>query len=277
MDSSSTSSNKEATSVNTKFVRKIARWGKNGSVHFRSWAWFAKKTFESSVNFGSFSNDKILFSKEVLEGKDNEDSFPMHVKKSGYKAEKIRKFKKLQLYFWDICFHSDLPFKIVTDSSYGEHGFKVVASHNYVSANDIKEKLLGFVEPLRKLFPDNYTKLKGEEKETMEETFQNQYCSVITLLDQNVYALYGPLAYVNHDCNSKNVYVESEIQDTIYRCNRVIIILDNENEEEGPTDWLFYEENEEITLRYVLDTAIDSSLPFSGPCKCSSCSKKTLS
>lgn len=252
-----------ATTVKTGSLRKIARWGRKCSNYYKSWLWFAKHTLDSAEGFRLYSEDKQLFN--TLFVKKNIKTFPKHVcdgSNCNAKQERIRRFIKLQQFFWDITFGKDLSFQIVQDNRFGLDGFKVVARRHLVSGDQVKEDLFGFVEPL-----DNFTSSSTKPgTENVESAFQKIYCSVITLNDGSVCALYGPLAYVNHDCLSQGIYDERPSYDNIYHCNRNTIELGKANAEAATH---IYSKNEEVTIRYVND--ITEGLPFDGPCKCSSC------
>lgn len=259
-----------ATHISTEKIRKASRW-ENISYFFSSWLWFSKKTFES---------DNLLEASSSLETfvaliKNRTKDYPSFVLQGegAAKKSKINKFMFLMKYFWNICFSVSLPYKIIPDDRF-EKGYKVVCNKLEVPHAEIKLMLRGFVEPLHAFFKKGeYDEAKHEKKEEMEEEFLRHYCSTITLQDNKVYALFGPLAYVNHDCNSSCVYGEiDDFIDNINNCARKTVILDYANEDSVKEK--VYGIGEEITVRYVVEDGSD--LPFSGPCQCLSCVNNNL-
>lgn len=251
-----------ASSISTQVIRNNARW-EHLSNHFTTWIWFSKHFIESEGVQSHKSSleefQRIVNSLQKFYPK----KFTSRTGKA--KEQQIFKFKKLLEYFWSSCFAADLVFDFVKDIRF-ENGLKIVANKRVVSQTDVASQLLGFVEPLSNFFNvGEYACASEVEKAELEKTFSKHYCSIITFQDDKVYALYGPLAYVNHDCQSRCVYAEDTYLYEGRERKRVVLdYFEPDNMKE-----LYYRCGEEITVRYVLSDA--ESLPFDEPCQCNSC------
>lgn len=228
----------------------------NKSRFLHYWNWFVRYTFESpDFEYIALSLSNWINSFNSIQSK----NFPRNVVKDGNpqaRSNRLYTFKKLQEYFWTICFGPDLPFKIVPDAKLG--GYKVIVSGREVTAADIVSTLIGFIVPLHYAVPSSHIDLAIEKHPSIIEVNSVQH------------VLFGPMQYVNNDCKSSLEYCdcdEKTVKDGAYYVKRSIIELGSAVLGVADRE-IIYKEEQEVTVRYASDT---NDTPPLHKCLCDSC------